>query len=177
MMATTIMTTDSSRLLLLLNWMSPTFPVGGFAYSHGLEWAIETGKVSDAASLRQWITDLIAHGSGWNDAVIFSACWDAPDRDALNELALALCTSHERYLETTMLGRAFAVAVSSFLLPSWEKADAAQRRPDEGAVRRDGRLPSGDAPSPASGLTALVALSHEGRGVRTVMENQKYPSS
>ena len=114
MAAIIIMATDASRLLLLRNWMSPTFPVGGFAYSHGLEWAIESGKVSDAASLRQWIGDLIIHGSGWNDAVLFSACWDVVDGEELNELALALCTSQERYLETTMLGQAFAVAASTF---------------------------------------------------------------
>ncbi|MBL8893650.1 MAG: urease accessory protein UreF, partial [Rhizobiales bacterium] len=46
------MATDAARLLLLLNWMSPTFPVGGFAYSHGLEWAIVAGIVKDAESLR-----------------------------------------------------------------------------------------------------------------------------
>jgi urease accessory protein len=114
MAAITIMATDASRLLLLLNWMSPTFPVGGFAYSHGLEWAIESGKVSDAASLRGWIADLVTHGSGWNDAVLFSACWDEAEGDALSELALALCSSQERYLETTMLGRAFAIAASTF---------------------------------------------------------------
>ena len=45
------------------------------------------------------------------------------------------------------------------LLPSWEKADAAKRRPDEGAVQRDGRFDKGDAPSPASGLTALASPS------------------
>jgi urease accessory protein len=173
-MAAIIMATDASRLLLLLNWMSPTFPVGGFAYSHGLEWAIEAGIVKNAASLRQWIADLITHGSGWNDAVLFSACWDAADLEELNELALSLCTSQERYFETTTLGRAFAVAASSFLLPSWgeqrrqsrqiapverfeqrtpeaqaqgrPKADAAQRRPDEGAVPSDGHLPSGRRP-------------------------------
>ena len=94
--------------------MSPTFPVGGFAYSHGLEWAIEEGVVKNAASLRDWIADLITHGSGWNDGVLFSACWDAADLEELNELALALCTSQERYFETTMLGRAFAVAASTF---------------------------------------------------------------
>ena len=146
MAATIIMATDASRLLLLLNWMSPTFPVGGFAYSHGLEWAIEGGSVKDAASLRDWIDELLIRGSGWNDAVLFSACWDATEFDDLNDLALALCASEERYLETTTLGRAFASAASTFLLPSWEKADAAQRRPDEGAIASDGHLTNGTHP-------------------------------
>jgi len=145
-MAAIIMATDASRLLLLLNWMSPTFPVGGFAYSHGLEWAIEAGIVKDATSLRDWIGELLIRGSGWNDAVLFSACWDENDLDSLNDLALALCASQERYLETTMLGRAFASAVTTFLLPSWEKADSAQRRPDEGAIASDGHLTNGTHP-------------------------------
>ena len=83
------MTTDARQLQLLLAWMSPAFPVGGFAYSHGLECAIDDRQVTDAASLQQWISDLLTRGSGWNDAVIFARCWDE-DADALNELALAL---------------------------------------------------------------------------------------
>jgi len=145
-MAIIAMATDAARLLLLLNWMSPTFPVGGFAYSHGLEWAIDAGIVKDAGSLHDWVADLITHGSGWNDAVLFSACWDEGDFDALNELAIALCASQERHLETTTLGRAFAMAAASFLLPSWEKADAAQRQPDERVTPRDGHLSCGTRP-------------------------------
>lgn len=110
------MTIEPQPLLLLLNWMSPAFPIGGFAYSHGLEWAIESGAVRTAADLEGWISDLIARGSGWNDAVLFSRCWhDEPAE--LNELALAMATSSERHLETTQLGRAFLLAASAWKLP------------------------------------------------------------
>ncbi|MBL8907455.1 MAG: urease accessory protein UreF [Rhizobiales bacterium] len=129
------MVTDASRLLLLLNWMSPTFPVGGFAYSHGLEWAIETGSVTDAASLRAWIGELLARGSGWNDAVLFSACWDETDFDALNDLAIALCVSQERYLETTSLGGAFASAAANFKRhpsESWSPLNHCRAEPAQG---------------------------------------------
>jgi urease accessory protein len=107
------MTIDARQLLLLLNWMSPAFPTGSFAYSHGLEWAIEEGTVTTADDLKQWIEDVITRGSGWNDAVLFVRCWD-DDAEDLNELALALATSKERYLETTQLGRAFQIAASIF---------------------------------------------------------------
>ena len=110
----TPMTIEPNQLLLLLNWMSPAFPTGAFAYSHGLEWAIEDGDVQSADDLLQWITDLVQRGSGWNDSVLFSRCWD-DDAKALNELALALCSSHERNLETTQLGRAFGIAAAIFL--------------------------------------------------------------
>jgi urease accessory protein len=107
------MSIEPQHLLLLLNWMSPAFPIGSFAYSHGLEWAVESGTVRTAADLEGWISDLIARGSGWNDAVLFSRCWhDEPAE--LNELALALATSSGRHLETTQLGRAFLLAASAW---------------------------------------------------------------
>jgi urease accessory protein len=105
------MNTDTSSLLLLLNWMSPTFPIGAFAYSHGLEQAIADGRVTTAADVESWIGDLLRSGSGWNDAVLFSNCWRS-DTAELNELAIALAGSRERYLEITQLGRNFAIAAS-----------------------------------------------------------------
>lgn len=107
------MTIEPNQLLLLLNWMSPAFPTGAFAFSHGLEWAIEDGEVQSADDLLQWITDLVQRGSGWNDAVLFARCW-ADDAEVLNELALALCSSRERWLETTQLGRSFDIATAVF---------------------------------------------------------------
>ena len=109
------MTTDAQQLQLLLAWMSPAFPIGGFAYSHGLEFAIDDRQVTDATTLRQWIEDVLVRGSGWNDAVIFARCWDE-DADALNELALALAGSRERNLETTSLGNAFLQAAAMWNL-------------------------------------------------------------
>ena len=58
--------------LRLMAFLSPAFPVGGFAYSHGLERAVHDGLLPDADALREWLCDLIAHGSGWNDAVLFA---------------------------------------------------------------------------------------------------------
>ena len=107
------MTIESRSLLLLLNWMSPAFPTGAFAYSHGLEQAIADGVISSGEDLHGWIADLLTRGSGWNDAVIFARCWE-DDAAALNELALALASSRERWLETTQLGRSFALAAGVF---------------------------------------------------------------
>ena len=107
---------EPSQLLLLLTWMSPAFPTGAFAYSQGLEWAIEEGHVTDRQSLFHWVNDVLTRGGGWNDAVIFARCW-ADDAAALNELALALSPSRERHLETTQLGRAFRIAAAVFATP------------------------------------------------------------
>lgn len=108
--------TEAPQLLLLLTWMSPAFPTGAFAYSQGLEWAIEEGHVTDRESLLQWISDILTRGGGWNDAVIFARCWE-DDASALNELALALAPSRERHLESTQLGRAFRIAAAVFATP------------------------------------------------------------
>jgi urease accessory protein len=102
------MSIDNAALLMLLNWMSPTFPIGSFAYSHGLEQAIADGRVTTQDDVQSWIGDLLQSGSGWNDAVLFAQCWHGNP----NELALALSSSAERFSETTQLGRNFNIAAS-----------------------------------------------------------------
>ncbi|RYC33705.1 urease accessory protein UreF [Lichenibacterium minor] len=103
--------------LQLLAWLSPAFPVGAFAYSHGLESAVDDGLVRDADGLACWIGDLLRHGSARQDAVLAAEAWrlaPAGDRNALaelNDLGLALAPSRERRLETGGTGRAFADAI------------------------------------------------------------------
>eukprot|EP01037_Dinobryon_pediforme_P006172 gene6172-6239_t len=89
-------------------WFSPAFPVGAFAYSHGLEWAVEAGDLTSAAEVRDWIAALIEMGSIRNDAILLSAAWRG---EAVNDLALALASSKERYLETSAQGTAFVAAL------------------------------------------------------------------
>src|SRR5436190_16407697 len=108
-------TTEPQQLLQLLAFMSPAFPVGGFAYSHGLERAIDDGVVASADEVRDWIESLLVHGSGWNDAVLFARAYDVDEaaRAEIDELALALAASRERALETSDLGQSFAKAVAT----------------------------------------------------------------
>lgn len=108
-------TTEPLQLLHLLAFMSPAFPVGGFAYSHGLERAIDDGVVTSADEVREWIRFLLVHGSGWNDAVLFAQAYDADEaaRTQIDELALAFAASRERALETSDLGQSFAKAVTT----------------------------------------------------------------
>jgi urease accessory protein len=104
--------------LPLLVWLSPGFPVGAFAFSHGLEWAVDSGAVHDAAGLRDWLSALVEHGSVRADAVLLAAAWraaDAIEASSVNDLALALAPSRERRLETSAQGTAFLAAVS----PAW----------------------------------------------------------
>ena len=97
-------------------WLSPAYPVGAFAYSHGVEWAAECGDVSDGASLYEWIDALLAHGSGRNDALLFAAAWRAAQTSELTdiaELAVALAPSRERRLETLQQGGGFLAATQA----------------------------------------------------------------
>ncbi|MYM55635.1 urease accessory protein UreF [Thalassovita mangrovi] len=102
------MITDTA-LLTLAQWLSPAYPVGAFSYSHGLEWAVETGQVRDADSFRDWLEDILRHGTGRNDAILL-ACAHRSDPGALRELddlARAYAPSKERLLETEAQGAAF----------------------------------------------------------------------
>lgn len=103
--------------LPLMVWLSPSFPVGAFAYSHGLEWAFESGDLHDAATLRDWLDALVSHGSLRNDLILFACAARAIEtRDdaaliEVAELALALANSAERRLETVTQGNAFVSAL------------------------------------------------------------------
>ena len=99
------MTTDAT--LTLAQWFSPAYPVGAFAYSHGLETAIEGGLVHDAESLRAWITPVLTHGSGRNDALFLAAAFHGDPAQA-DDLCRAFASSAERVMETTQQGAAFA---------------------------------------------------------------------
>ncbi len=98
-------------------WLSPAFPVGGFSYSHGLEWVVDAGKVKDARSLGDWMEDILIHGAGRSDAIFLAEAWrtvSAGDATALSEvtgLAAAFAPSAERRLETLAQGAAFLSAV------------------------------------------------------------------
>ena len=46
-------------LLRLLAWLSPAFPTGAYAYSHGLEWAVEGGDIADGDTLHAWLGDVL----------------------------------------------------------------------------------------------------------------------
>jgi urease accessory protein len=108
-----------AALYRLLAWMSPAYPVGAFSYSHGLEWAVETGDIKSLPTLVDWLTVVLREGSGIADAAFCAHAHRAVvagDGKALvevAELALALQPSKERRLETTAQGNAFMMATEA----------------------------------------------------------------
>lgn len=104
---------EAAALYRLMTWLSPAFPVGGFSYSSGLEWAVEAGDITDTATLADWLDAMLGDGSGFCDATFlvhaFGAA-EASDEARLREvaeLAAVFVPSRERQLETTTQGRAF----------------------------------------------------------------------
>ena len=107
-------------LLTLTQWLSPSYPVGAFAWSHGLERAVGRGDVTNAESLQAWLADVLEHGAGRSDAILLVAAHGADDVAPIAELAAALAPSRERRMETLQQGAAFAAttrAVWGFDLP------------------------------------------------------------
>jgi urease accessory protein len=116
MRMTTIMDDQASALYRLMAWVSPAYPVGAFSYSSGIEWAVESGDIKDAETLKRWLAVTIAEGGGCCDAVFFVHAHRAVTTEndgslrEVAELAAAFAPSKERHLETTAQGRAFVEA-------------------------------------------------------------------
>jgi urease accessory protein len=123
-MTTITMSTEHAALLRLLNFASPAFPTGGFAYSQGLEWAVEAGDVKDALTLQSWLGGVLQHGAARADAILLRhahrAEGDAAALAAIAELGRAANWSGERQAETLAQGAAFAASAQA-----WGRVDAA----------------------------------------------------
>ena len=106
-------TDESAALFRLMTWLSPSFPVGAFSYSSGIEWAVEAGDITDTVTLQDWLAAMLLDGAGFCDGTLLCHAYRAAaavDGKALNdvaELAAAFVPSRERHLETTAQGRAF----------------------------------------------------------------------
>ncbi len=98
-------------LLALTQWLSPAFPVGGFAFSHGLETMVATAAVTDRASFASWLDAVLRHGSGRSDAILLAlAHREGHPVEELAAWAEALAAGRERWEETLAQGTAFLKA-------------------------------------------------------------------
>jgi len=108
-----VMSTTEAALYRLITWLSPAYPIGAFSYSHGLEYAVESGLVNDREGLQDWVATAVAAGAGYTDAALLVAAWrsaSAHDQPALDEvatLAAAWRGTSETALESRAQGAAF----------------------------------------------------------------------
>lgn len=168
---------SSAALRRLLLWLSPSFPVGSFSYSHGLERAIEDGDVVDRATLLAWVKEVLRHGTGRADLILMAQGWRAASAGDLStltylaDLAIAMSISAERRLETVAQGEAFLRATRSawphpLLEPTAAIRDAEVAYPlAVGAVAAVHGVPL--APT-ASAFLASFAASLVSAGVRLI---------
>ncbi len=101
----------SADYLRVVQYLSPAFPIGAFAYSQGLEYAISAGLVTNSAALQDWIAAQITHGAAHTDAILIALARRG-DAQGLADLAYALAASAERDLELREIGRAYAAQVA-----------------------------------------------------------------
>jgi urease accessory protein len=132
------MATSEAALYRLMAWLSPAYPTGAFSYSHGLEYAVETGSVTTAETLIGWVATVVDVGAGRVDAALFASAWraaEAGDDAALDEviaLAAAWRGSAETALESAAQGAAFlSVTGAAWAHPALERLGR----------RHDGQVP------------------------------------
>ena len=137
---------ELTALLRLQSWLSPAFPIGAFSYSHGLEWAVEDGRVADRETLIAWLAGDIAQGTLFAEAAFFARAWEADDPRPVAELAAAMRGSAELALEAETQGRAFLTTLRS----AWPHAEL-----DALAISLEAH---GTAPTPAvvAGIAARL---------------------
>lgn len=135
-------------LLRLLQLASPALPVGAYAYSQGLEWAVSAGWVNDESSLANWLTQQLSHSIAGVDVPIFARLYDAAFRGddeaqlSWSRYLIALRETRELVADDCDRGRALARLLRDLGVPAagvW--------------VRRE------DAPFAA--LTAVAAVAWE----------------
>ncbi|HEX9489140.1 MAG TPA: urease accessory protein UreF [Stellaceae bacterium] len=131
------MSTADAALYRLLTWLSPAYPLGAFSYSHGLEYAVEIGLVTDRDSLQEWVATAVGAGAGRSDAALLVAAWRAAhgdDRAALDEV-VALAAAWRGTAETALESRAQGAAFLATTRAAWPHVLL-----DELALRHRGEL-------------------------------------
>lgn len=100
-------------------------PVGGFAYSQGLEQAIESGVITDYASAKRWISDCALHNLAKQECVLWHQVFEAAAAEnaqeiiRLNDLLFALKETAELRLESRQMGQSLANLFSKWPQANW----------------------------------------------------------
>lgn len=108
-------------LLRLMHLVSPSLPVGAFAYSQGIEWAAEAGWIRTADDLEAWLGDQLRNCLRVLDLPLLARLHvsaSAGDRDAMGrwiDWLLASRETSELRAEEANRGRALAD-----LLVAWD---------------------------------------------------------
>ena len=100
-------------LQILQIWFSSSFPVGSYAYSHGLEALIDDDKIKNRDDVREYLEALLFYGSLRNDYIFLKSVYVGEE---INDLILASASSKERHTEMIDMGNSFR----KIMKDSWE---------------------------------------------------------
>ena len=98
---------------ILQVWFSSSFPIGSYAYSHGLEALIDDKKIKNNNDVKEFLDALLFYGTLRNDYIFMKSIYKG---DEINQLILASASSKERQIEMIDMGNSFR----KIMKDSWE---------------------------------------------------------
>ena len=121
MLSTASMPNPASRLLWLMQLASPALPVGGFAYSEGMEAAVEHGLVTDESSAQHWLIDQLHLVHARSELPVIAQAmkaWRLKDTHTLQQLSAWVMQTRETFemrLQTQQMGRSLLIWLRNHL--------------------------------------------------------------
>jgi len=100
-------------LQILQTWFSPSFPIGSYSFSHGLEALIDDKLIANKQDILDYLNCILFYGTCKNDIILIKYAYQGND---LNDFAFSLCPSKERKIESLEMGNAFR----KILKDSWD---------------------------------------------------------
>ena len=98
---------------ILQVWFSSSFPIGSYAYSHGLEALIDDKKIKNNNDVKEFLDALLFYGTLRNDYIFIKSIYH---KEEINELILASASTKERQIEMIDMGNSFR----KIMKDSWE---------------------------------------------------------
>lgn len=118
-----VITTTDTALLRLLHLCTANLPVGAYAWSQGLEAAIDLGWVKDVETLEEWLALQLGTSLGHVDIPLLFRLHEALDREAFdaieywNDMALACRESGELHQGDITTGSALLRLLKQMDIP------------------------------------------------------------
>ena len=119
---------DKNNAMLLWQLISPTLPIGAYAWSGGMEYAVEAGWIKNEAEAANWIQGQIRQGFSNLEVPMFCRlydAWQAQDLTAVNNWNCQLLAMRES-AELQQQDMALAAALLK-VLPMLNVAEPARR--------------------------------------------------
>ena len=91
-------------LQILQIWFSSSFPIGSYAYSHGLEAIIDNKLIKNKDDVEEFLNALLFNGTLRNEYIFIKSIYEGKE---INNLILSSASSKERQIEMVDMGNSF----------------------------------------------------------------------